>query len=173
MINDEWEYFTKTVSPLKKKGQSFRKNTFLKEKTPKEKLNDPCCHDDEISLTNSSANLEKGIDKNLIRRIKKGKILINESIDLHGIKFKEAKNKIFYFIKDNYKKNNRLLIIITGKGERSKVNEGWKGKGVLNKTLPDWLTSDQLSRFILWFDNAPIHKGGSGAYLVYLKKFKE
>ena len=50
---------------------------------------------------------------------------------------------------------------------------GWKGTGILNRKIPDWLNSKALFDKIVWFDYAPQEKGGKGAYLVYLKKLRE
>jgi DNA-nicking Smr family endonuclease len=63
-----------------------------------------------------------------------------------------------------------LILIISGKGRRLSVTDGWKGVGKLKKKIPDWLTSVSLAGKILWFDYAPPEKGGEGAFLVYLKK---
>ena len=53
------------------------------------------------------------------------------------------------------------------------VQFGWKGTGILNESMPKWLSSRELKSHILWFETAPPNMGGSGAFLVYLKKFRE
>ena len=63
-----------------------------------------------------------------------------------------------------------MVLIITGKGKRRGVEEGWKGDGVLKKLLPDWLNSISLSKYIVWFDIAPKDLGGEGALIIYIKK---
>ena len=39
--------------------------------------------------------------------------------------------------------------------------------------LPKWLSFEKLNENILWFEDAPFSKGGRGAKLIYLRKFKE
>ena len=77
------------------------------------------------------------------------------------------------FIEKNFLYGNRLNLIITGKGKRLSVSDGWKGDGKLKKNVPIWLSSTYLSKYILWFDIASPEKGGNGALFVYLKKAKE
>ena len=164
----DWENYIKTVKPIKKTGILMPNS--LKEKNrfqiEKDEDNDMSLLDilSEKKVNNSE------IDKNLLKNIKKGRMKINAVLDLHGKKVKESKSKVFYFIKNNFEANNRLVLIITGKGKRRGVEEGWKGDGVLKKLLPDWLNSISLSKYIVWFDIAPKDLGGEGALIIYIKK---
>ena len=79
---------------------------------------------------------------------------------------KKIKTHTLYY----YEIENRLALVITGKGQRLAVSDGWKGTGVLKKNLPKWLNSLAISSKVLWYGHAPQEKGGSGAMLVYLKK---
>lgn len=164
----DWENYIKTVKPIKKTGILMPNS--LKEKNrfqiEKDEDNDMSLLDilSEKKVNNSE------IDKNLLKNIKKGRMKINAVLDLHGKKVKESKSKVFYFIKNNFEANNRLVLIITGKGKRRGVEEGWKGDGVLKKLLPDWLNSISLSKYIVWFDIAPKDQGGEGALIIYIKK---
>ena len=113
------------------------------------------------------------MDKNTIRKIKSGKIRISSILDLHSFTLKESKEKVIKFIERNFLYGNILNLIITGKGKRLSVSDGWKGDGKLKKNVPIWLSSTYLSKYILWFDIASPEKGGNGALFVYLKKAKE
>ena len=115
---------------------------------------------------------EKLLEKNTLRKIKKGKLKIQSKLDLHGFTVEESKEKVAEFILKNYEYKKRLLLIITGKGKRLGVSEGWKGTGKLKKNVPIWLSSVQLSKYILWFDSARPENGGEGALMIYLKKSK-
>ena len=168
--NKEWEEYIKTVTPIKKEGglhfdQTSNVET-LRHVSPT-KINDQIL---EIEILKEDKDTNFAVDKNLLRNIKRGKIKINSILDLHGVRVSEAKFLVYKFIKDNYELKLRLLLIITGKGKRLGVEDGWKGKGVLKDLLPNWLKSILLDQYIMWFDIAPIQKGGSGAYLIYLKK---
>ena len=100
----------------------------------------------------------------------KGKVKIEAKLDLHGYNLIESEERVYNFVRQKYESNIRLIQIITGKGKRLSVGEGWKGTGKLKENLPSWLRSPAISDKIVWFDKAPANKGGDGAFLVYLKK---
>ena len=168
MNKDDWDYFKTTVEPL-----SNRRKNFLKKKSKKDEIESTRSIDQEtLNQIEVEVIEDKGqLEKNTLRRIHKGKIKISNSIDLHGYTVEESKRLILQFISDNYELQNRLLLIISGKGKRLSVSNGWKGVGKIKSSLPLWLNSQALSKKILWFDYAPPDKGGEGAFLVYLKKF--
>ncbi len=165
MSEKEWESFKKTVKPIDKtkkviskkfktKPMSIKKNSLVE------------LEDLEIVLSDNWGHLEK----NIHRKIIKGNIRISKTLDLHGNTVDESKKKVFNFVTQNFKTQNRLLLIICGKGERLSVSMGWQGTGILNRKIPDWLNSKALFDKVVWFDYAPQEKGGKGAYLVYLKR---
>ena len=168
MNKDDWDYFKKTVEPLSNRRKNFLKKILKKDKVEFTKsIDQETLNQIGINVTEGNGQLEK----NTLRRIHKGKIKISNSIDLHGYTVEESKRLILQFISDNYELKNRLLLIISGKGKRLSVSNGWKGVGKIKSYIPLWLNSQALSKKILWFDIAPPNKGGEGAFLVYLKKF--
>lgn len=167
----DWEEFIKTITPLEKNITIKDKDT-NKVKFSDDKKSSDFLQDEEF-LENIDENFSKEkniIDKNLLRKIKRGKININATLDLHGQKYKESKIIVLNFIKNNFFKEKRLLLIITGKGKRSNISSGREFRGILKESVPKWLCSFTLSKYIIWFDEAGPENGGSGAILVYLKK---
>jgi len=169
MTNDEWEFFKKEVQPIKKSG--VIKNTFIK-KSGEIKNYKKSENFSYIDLEDNSQQTFQ-IDKNILRRIKRGKINISASLDLHGFTINQSKEKVIRFIEKNFFLHNRLVLIITGKGKTLSGSQEWKADGKLKKNVPIWLSSTYLSKYVLWFDTATPEKGGSGALFVYLKKIKE
>ena len=170
MSDKEWEIFKEKVQPIKASGKVnyVRKKPAAKSvqerKVIKENLN-------EINLEEQSEAIRR-LDKNILRKIKKGNLIVEESLDLHGYTLEESKEKVVKFIEKNYENKKRFVLIITGKGRRLGVSDGWKGEGKLKENVPHWLSSVYLSKYILWFDRATSDKGGDGALMVYLKKSK-
>ena len=170
MSDKEWEIFKEKVQPIKASGKVnyVRKKPAAKSvqerKAIKVNLN-------EINLEEQSEAIRR-LDKNILRKIKKGNLIVEESLDLHGYTLEESKEKVVKFIEKNYENKKRFLLIITGKGRRLGVSDGWKGEGKLKENVPHWLSSVYLSKYILWFDRATSDKGGDGALMVYLKKSK-
>ena len=166
-MNEDWEEFKKKVVPLEKKNNLLKKS--------KEKINLKKVEHKEESKTeffHIESEEKKLLEKNTLKKIKKGKLRIESVLDLHGFTIKESKEKVVDFILRNYKSKRRLLLLITGKGKRLNVSEGWRGTGKLKENVPSWLKSVQLSKYILWFDYANPENGGEGALMIYLKKSK-
>ena len=168
MNDKEWDVFKESVKPIKKEGVT---KTVSKKVAPRITSDETILvtPDLETVLSNDWGALEKNIHKRILRN----QIKISKKLDLHGRSVEESKVLVFKFITTNFLAQNRLLLIICGKGKRMDVSQGWQGTGVLNKKVPDWLNSKALFDKVLWFDYAKPEQGGKGAYIVYLKKIKE
>ena len=167
MSDKEWDVFKESVRPIKKEGTA---KTIIKKINPRTNSNQTTTitADLETVLSRKWGNLEKNTHKKIL----KNQIKISKKLDLHGKSVEESKIEVFKFITKNFETQNRLLLIICGKGKRLGVTHGWQGTGVLNKKIPDWLNSKALFNMVLWFDYAKPNQGGKGAYIVYLKKLK-
>lgn len=154
--NEEKEIVKKKNNPLKPKSilnSDLKKNPRIKPKTD----------------YSSGA-----MDQNILRRLKRGKLSPEAKLDLHGLTTDQAYKALYAFINNNYKLKKRLILIITGKGERNYNSEdSFSNKGVLRKIVPQWLKSPAINGFILDFVQSHIKDGGSGALYVYLKKNKK
>lgn len=168
MNNDDWEQFKKTVSPLKNQTRQVLKQHRPLKTSQKEKT------DKDFELMDIKVSEGWGVlEKNILRKIQKGKLKVSASLDLHGSNISDSKKLVYDFVNYNSKKDKRILLIITGKGKRLFVEDVWKGTGILKTKIPVWLSSLALSKKIVWFDHAPSNLGGEGAFIVYLKKLTE
>ena len=103
-----------------------------------------------------------------------------KKIDLHGYKIEEANKAIEKFIQKCFDEDVTKIIVITGKGLRSKNIENpylSKDLSILKYSVPEFIESNRgLTEFITETTDAKIEDGGSGAFYIYLKnknKFKE
>ena len=101
-------------------------------------------------------------------------------IDLHGYTIEEANKAIEQFIQKCFDESVTKIIVITGKGLRSKNVENpylSKDLSILKYSVPEFIEKNKsLTQFIIETTDAKIEDGGSGAFYVYLKnknKFKE
>ena len=108
-----------------------------------------------------------GIDSSLAKKFKRGKIPIQNSLDMHGLKQKEAEKSLNNFINFSFNNNLRCVLVITGKGS------SLEGGGVLKKMAPRWLNSPLNREKILSFTEAKQSDGGAGALYVLLRKNKK
>lgn len=174
---DLWKKISRTISNPKpmstetdeEKEVVKKENRLLK---PKPILNIDFRNNPKIKPKNE--NSSGTMDQNVLRKLKRGKLSPEAKLDLHGLKTDQAYKALYSFIINNYKLKKRLVLIITGKGERNYNSEdSFSSKGVLRKTVPQWLKSPAIKGFILDFVQSHIKDGGSGALYVYLKKNKK
>ena len=133
---------------------------------------------DREDWENFLSNREKIPNKDLVNKknIRYEKI---KKIDLHGYTIEEANNALEQFIQKSFEENVTKIIVITGKGLRSKNVENpylSKDLSILKYSVPEYIENNKnLSQFIIETTDAKIEDGGSGAFYIYLKnknKFK-
>ena len=92
---------------------------------------------------------------------------IESVLDLHGTTEKNAFDKVCDFIKESFNAQKRCVLIITGKGLDDAI---FSEKGVLRKSVPNWLSNSEISSLILAFKNPSEALGGVGALYILLRK---
>ena len=102
-----------------------------------------------------------------------------KKIDLHGHTIEKANKAIEQFIQKSFNENVTKIIVVTGKGLRSKNVENpylSKDLSILKYSVPEYIENNRsLTQFIIEITDAKIEDGGSGAFYIYLKnknKFK-
>tara|TARA_B100000029_G_scaffold330113_1_gene322397 strand:+ start:551 stop:973 length:423 start_codon:yes stop_codon:yes gene_type:complete len=132
---------------------------------------------DKKDWQNFTSNKEKLYNKDLYLSDNKIKKKTIKTIDLHGFSLENANNLIGKFIIECFKKNVNKIIVITGKGLRSKNIENpyvSKNLSILKHSVPDYIKSkSNLMKIILKIEEAKIEDGGQGAFYIFLKNFKE
>ena len=131
---------------------------------------------DKKDWKNFISNKEKLSNKDLYLSNNKIEKKIIKTIDLHGFSLENANNIIEEFIIQCFQKNVNKIIVITGKGLRSKsINNPYLSKNlsILKYSVPDFIKSKpNLIKIIKNIEEAKIEDGGGGAFYVFLKKFK-
>ena len=131
---------------------------------------------DKQDWENFLKNNEKIPNKDHLHRknIRQEKI---KKIDLHGYSLEEANNAIKESIQKYFNESVTKIIVITGKGLRSKnIANPYLSKdlSILKYSVPEFIESNTiLKKMIIEITDAKIEDGGSGAFYIYLKnKFK-
>ncbi len=102
-----------------------------------------------------------GLQHSILKRLRQGKMPVENSLDLHGLTVQQARTALIHFLRDCDNMAYRHVIIIHGKGYRSKT------KPVIKPMLNRWL---RLAPGVLAFHSALPEDGGSGALYVMLRK---
>jgi len=167
----DWENFLKNKEkiankePVKKKDVNLKKNQEISDK-------------DKQDWEKFLKNKEKIPNKDFVNKknIRYEKI---KKIDLHGYTIEEANKALEQFIQKCFDESVTKIIVITGKGLRSKNIENpylSKDLSILKYSVPEFIESNRdLMKMIIEIKDAKIEDGGSGAFYIYLKnklKFK-
>ena len=96
---------------------------------------------------------------------------------MHGYSLENANKTISEYIKICFSENIKKLVVITGKGLRSNTqNDPYVSKdlSILKNSVPEFIKSNLgLMKLIKAIKIADEAQGGSGAFIIYLKNFKE
>lgn len=104
-----------------------------------------------------------GVDRRLADRLKRGRLPIDATLDLHGLTQSAAHAAVQGFVVGAAERGLRTLLIVTGKGRRD-------GSGVLKSALPRWLNEPSLRDRVLALAEARPEHGGAGALYVLLRR---
>ena len=115
----------------------------------------------ELDKVRGNATIKKNQEKDKKKGKSTKKITPEASLDLHSFTVKEAMSLCKIFIKKSQSKKLNCVKVITGKGLHSDSGPILKG------AMYDFLSTHSSVAKII---EAPLSQGGSGAYLVYLKK---
>mgnify|MGYP001379428095 CR=1 FL=1 len=161
----DWENFLKNKDkminkePVKKKETSYEKNIKISNK-------------DKQDWENFLKNKDKIPNKDFVnkRNIRRERI---KKIDFHGYTIEEANKSVEKFIQKCFDESITKIIVITGKGLRSKNVENpylSKDLSILKYSVPEFIESNaSLTKMIIEITDAKIEDGGSGAFYIYLK----
>lgn len=156
------------VAPLKPDNKVNFKNP--KKRPPVRHTEDDLPVDDNrfsMSLPESEVpeilNFERaGVQSNTLKKLRRGKLPIDNSIDLHGMTVEQARRYLLEFLAECEQHGARTVIIVHGKGYRSKDRVP-----VIKTMLNKWLRESQQ---VLAFHSALPKDGGTGAVYVLLRK---
>ncbi len=92
--------------------------------------------------------------------------------DLHGFTLDEANSKVTEIIEYCLKNKFKELLLITGKGIHSTIDEDIyisKNLGKLKYSVPEFIKTSELNKFIISINDAEKKDGGEGAIIIRLK----
>ena len=92
--------------------------------------------------------------------------------DLHGFTLDEANNKVKEIIEYCVKNKFKELLLITGKGNHSTSDENIyisRHLGKLKYSVPEFIKTSELKKFIISINDAEKKDGGQGAIIIKFK----
>ena len=125
-----------------------------------ESLHGPLSIDDALDAGNELAYLREGLQREVLRKLRRGHWVVEAELDLHGMNRHVAAVSVAEFLRHCRRRGRGCVRIVHGKGLGSRQREP-----VLKGLLRKWLLREE----VLAFSQAPAAQGGSGAVLVLLK----
>jgi DNA-nicking Smr family endonuclease len=168
-----WDKIKQTIRPIHPQSEKVQDRKQVKRpvKTIEKKPVPP-----RTKTTISSSDLHKPIlDKKVVKNIRKGKIIIDARLDLHGMTQDRAEVALKNFVMRCFNQHKKCVLVITGKGTNSKADDDVfsskrGGVGILKSRFPDWISKPPLNSLVSGYSEAGQSHGGAGAYYLYLKK---
>ncbi len=115
-------------------------------------------HKNRAEIQHDSPKVFTELDGKRAQRFRSGKLKHDSVLDLHGLREHEAAEGFARFFAGAVRKKHRCLLVVTG-----------KGSGVLHRALARWLEYPTIRPYLAGVSAMPTHKGGSGAYSLYLR----
>ncbi len=103
-----------------------------------------------------------GLQQRVLRELRRGRIVPEASLDLHGLRVEEARRVLQRFLAHALSRRFRCLRVIHGKGRRTDGSQP-----VLKQKLDQWLPQCPQ---VLAVCSAPSWDGGAGAAYVLLSR---
>lgn len=122
----------------------------------------------EFDIADSDEYIEglaQGLDRRLMRKLRRGQFAVQAHLDLHGQTRAEARETVETFIQTSRMQRHRCVLIVHGRGLNSKDQIP-----VLKENLRLWLTRGRIARAVLAFATARPSDGGAGAVYVLLRR---
>ncbi len=165
MNNDDDSEFDRLIQGVKRL-RNDRVNLY-QQRSPKKKVTgsrrqDPVSPGDFPSASTPALDrhFNPGLQNKIQRKIKRGDIRPESSIDLHGYRQSEALEALELFLEDALQRGMRMLLIIHGQGYRSQSD------AVLKPLVQRWLAD--RPQVLAWCPALP-RDGAAGASYVYLR----
>lgn len=111
------------------------------------------------------------LERRLRQRLSRGAQTIDSVIDLHGKRQDEAHEALRRFVVGAHQMGYSVILVVTGKGASGTNDHGiFEERGVLRRIVPHWLKMPDMRPFVIGFEPAAAHHGGSGALYVRIRR---
>ena len=172
---DAWRRVTRNVRPSRKQVQPpapAAPDPRTEKQTgnlPREAPKTPAAAPRNLSQSKNALSAAQ-LDGKLDKRISRGRIEPERTLDLHGLTAKRAEAILKLFISQSRSEGVRLILVITGKGRiRQDLDDFMpERKGVLRDHLPIWVSA--LGDAVVKTVPAHPRHGGEGAFYLYLRR---
>ena len=114
----------------------------------------------------------KAVEPSIRKKLGRGRMEIDGTIDLHGMTQFEARGALHRYLHARVARGDRTVLVITGKGLKTDNDyvAAMTERGILRTMLPIWLSEPSLSPLVSGWSVAARGHGGEGAWYVRLRR---
>jgi DNA-nicking Smr family endonuclease len=110
------------------------------------------------------------MDRRRFEKLRRGRVEPDARLDLHGLTAERAHAALTSFVLGAHARDDRLLLVITGKGRPDAAAIRPHRHGILHHSVPHWLAAPPLVGHVLQVAQAHQRHGGAGAFYVCLRR---
>jgi DNA-nicking Smr family endonuclease len=120
----------------------------------------------------SAPSPDKAVDPSIRKKLGRGRIDIDGTLDLHGMTQTEARGALHRYLHARVARGDRTVLVITGKGLKTDNDyvAAMTERGILRTMLPIWLSEPSLAPLVSGWSVAARGHGGEGAWYVRLRR---
>ncbi len=111
-----------------------------------------------------------GLDGNWDRRIAKGVVHPDVTVDLHGYSLSSAHGRLDSALELSIAAGHRAILLITGKARSEDQRRREGGRGAIRAAISDWLAASRHASNIAAVRRAHPRHGGAGALYIILRR---
>ncbi|PEQ13019.1 DNA mismatch repair protein MutS [Novosphingobium sp. PC22D] len=117
-----------------------------------------------------SATGPTGLDSSWDRKLARGAVAPDFTLDLHGATLEAAYSRLLHGLAQARSLDARVVLVITGKPRPVDAADRGTQRGAIRAKIADWLAASGVASDIAAIRNAHRRHGGSGALYVILKR---
>ncbi|WP_082085536.1 Smr/MutS family protein [Magnetospira sp. QH-2] len=165
---DVWHFVTRDVAPLRDKPSNEFEDRSVSRPlplpkaprhwTPPSEISKPANHLPELSHGSAP-----GLDRRTSAKLRRGKVVVEGRLDLHGMTRDQARGALHGFLHRGQTQGKKCVLVVTGRGLQ---RDGQIG--VLRRAVPEWL--NEMRALVHAFHYAAPQDGGEGALYVLLRR---
>lgn len=110
------------------------------------------------------------LDSSWEKSIRAGRLVVDHSIDLHGLNLAAAHVRLDRALGDAVGQGWRVLLVVTGKPRPAPMPGEPRGRGAIRAEIGDWLARSAQSHRIASVRQAHPRHGGEGALYIILRR---
>ena len=111
-----------------------------------------------------------GLDRAWDRKLAKGAVQPDVTVDLHGHTLTTAHNRLDHALELSIAADHRAILLITGKPRSAEEHSQGSRRGAIRAAVTDWLAASRHAGRIATVRGAHPRHGGNGALYIILRR---